>query len=102
MEIFQLMQAAIVMAIIIIIFLAIKAYRLNKKIEILKNLRQTDISETNKLFIEKSENELRLFFQFETVLEEMVKILRKTEGQNTELVEGQKDIKLLLEITLKK
>jgi hypothetical protein len=80
----------LVLAVIIVFLLAIKAYRLNKEIE------------TNKLFIDKSENELRLFFQFETVLEELVKLMRKTDSQTTKLIDGQDDIRLILECTLKK
>jgi hypothetical protein len=60
------------------------------------------VFETNKLFIDKSENELRLFFQFETVLEELVKLMRKTDSQTTKLIDGQDDIRLILECTLKK
>jgi hypothetical protein len=92
----------LVLAVIIVFLLAIKAYRLNKEIKNLQILRENDIIETNKLFIDKSENELRLFFQFETVLEELVKLMRKTDSQTTKLIDGQDDIRLILECTLKK
>jgi len=82
--------------------MAVKAQKINKEIKVLTCLRQSDITETNKLFINKSENELKLFFQFETILEEMIKLLRKADGQNLKIINTQDDIKLLLEITLKK
>lgn len=102
MNILYLLIIAVCVAVIVAVILFIKAYRLKMEINRLLALRHNDITETNKLFIEKSENELKLFFQFETVLEELVKLMRKADGQNTKIIEGQDDIRLILECTLKK
>jgi uncharacterized protein HemX len=84
------------------VLLLIKAIDLRRKLNSLKQIRESDITETNNLFIEKSENELKLFFQFETVLEELVKMIRKNDTQLAKLVENQNDIKIILEYHLKK
>lgn len=77
-----------------------KALKIRKELKSLQALRQNDIIETNRLFVEKSENELRLFFQFENVLEEIVKQIRKNDNQNTKILEGVKEIKVVLEYHL--
>jgi hypothetical protein len=83
-------------------FLSIWAYRLKKENIRLNGLRETDIEETNKLFVEKSENELKLLFQFETVYEEILKIVRKGDIQHTKIVDELGNIRLILECYLKK
>jgi biopolymer transport protein ExbB/TolQ len=102
MNLLYLLVVCLAVAVIIAVILYIKAYKLNQEIKRLSALRHNDITETNKLFIEKSENELKLFFQFETVLEELVKLMRKADSQHTKIIEGQEDIRLILECTLKK
>lgn len=51
-----------------------------------------DIIETNKLLLEKSENELKLFFEFEAAVEETIKIGRKSLSLNKEILLKQKEI----------
>jgi len=51
-----------------------------------------DIIETNRLLLEKSENELKLFFEFEAAVEETIKIGRKSLLLNKEILLKQKDI----------
>jgi hypothetical protein len=89
-------------SVFVILFLAVKAKRINKQIKVLNDVRQSDILETNKMFIEKSENELKLFFQFETVLEELLKMTRKHEKVSMDLIKSLQEIRLLMDYQFKK
>jgi hypothetical protein len=86
-----------------LLFLQIRrAIKIRKELKELMALRNHDLIETNKLFIEKSENELKLFFQFETVLEELVKMMKKSNADTSKMIEGHKEIKIILEYIIKK
>jgi hypothetical protein len=89
-------------SVFVILFLAIKAKKINKQIKVLNDVRQSDILETNKMFIEKSENELKLFFQFETVLEELFKMTKKHDKVSMDMIKSLQEIRLLMDYQFKK
>jgi hypothetical protein len=97
-----LLLVALAISIPVLIVLFFKNNKLKKELSNIKAIRESDIIETNQLFVEKSENELKLFFQFENVLEELVKMMRKSNFNDTQIIETLNSIKLLLEYQLKK
>lgn len=52
----------------------------------LKKEREEDIIETNKLFLEKSENEIQLFFEFEAAVTYAVKLAKETLKKQNEII----------------
>jgi hypothetical protein len=97
-----LLLIALSISIPVLILLFFKNRKLKKELANMKAIRESDMFETNQLFVEKSENELKLFFQFETALEELVKMARKSNFNNTQIMETLNHLKLLLEYQIKK
>ena len=71
-----------------------------KKLNIIRAERTEDILKTNNLLLHKSEKELKLFFEFEAVIEESIRISKETKKLSNdkfkELIELQKEIIKLL------
>ena len=92
----------IALLIVVLVLLVFKARNLNRQIKVFKAIRESDILKTNELFIEKSENELKLFFQFETVLEEQLKMTRKNEKLLLDCIKALQEIRLIVDYQFKK
>lgn len=98
-----IIQVAVILLLLIsFIIVFYRALIVRRKVSELEKLRATDLAETNDLLMEKSENELNLFFQFENVLEELVKMMRKNDIQITKIIEEQHEQRIILEYNLKK
>lgn len=76
--------------------------RLKKFYKALKKEREIDIIETNKLLVEKSENDINLLFQVQTVLEEIIKMLRKSDFNEQNIIKHIAEIQLLIDFLVKK
>lgn len=77
---------------LLLILVLVLFIRKKKAYTKLKDEKVNDIIETNKLLLEKSENDLSLFFEFEAAVEETIKIGRKSLSLNKEILLKQKEI----------
>ena len=86
----------------LLLFLLFKNNSLKKSIKRLIKNREKDLLETNKLLIEKSDNDTSVLLQLETVLEEIIKMLRRTKINEKDIIKNLEETKALVQFLVNK